>query len=333
MKDYLKALGVPLSAMMLAFFMTGCTGAVSTSRTESSETNVSSTADAAAEKEVEKEIEKEEKIVSQEKTVSKEESSKKETSAEAFSEIVLVDNAQCLVKITAIDEDDIWGYTLKAYIENRSSDKNMMFSMEDVSVNGLMCDPFWAESVKAGAKSNTDISFSNSALERSGISQITEISGTIRVHDDDDWMADDYVKEAFQIYPMGEAAASDSVAENVEGDVIFEEAQRKMTVQGWEMDDLLGFTADAYLENRSEKTLMFSIDGSTVNGFMCDPFWVESVAPGKHSRVSISWPKSQLEENGIDVVTEIAMDIRVHDADDFMAEDVVAGTYTVKFEH
>lgn len=38
-----------------------------------------------------------------------------------FEEVVAIDNAECAVKITEIDPDNMWGYTLKAQLENKST--------------------------------------------------------------------------------------------------------------------------------------------------------------------------------------------------------------------
>lgn len=58
-----------------------------------------------------------------------------------FEEVVAIDNAECAVKITEIDPDNMWGYTLKAQLENKSTEKTYMFSVESASINGVQCDP------------------------------------------------------------------------------------------------------------------------------------------------------------------------------------------------
>ena len=40
----------------------------------------------------------------------------------------LVDNAYCSVTVKSIDPDNMWGYTLKLLLENKS-DKELMFSI------------------------------------------------------------------------------------------------------------------------------------------------------------------------------------------------------------
>ena len=118
----------------------------------------------------------------------------------AFEEILLVDNENCTFKITSTGTDPIWGYTLQVYLENKT-DVELMFSLDDVSVNGFMCDPFWASSVAAGKKANEEISFSDSDFEKNGITEVSEIVFTLTVYDANDWTADHLVSETFTIHP------------------------------------------------------------------------------------------------------------------------------------
>lgn len=122
------------------------------------------------------------------------------TTAPAFREITLVDSDDVTVKITGIEEDAIFGYTLKVFIENKA-DKELMFTTENVSVNGFMCDPFWAATVDAGMKANEEISFSEKDFEKNGIETVEKIQLTLRAYDNDDWTADDIVNETLTITP------------------------------------------------------------------------------------------------------------------------------------
>lgn len=117
-----------------------------------------------------------------------------------FEEIVLVDNEDLTFKITAVENDDLWGYTLKVFLENKT-DKELMFTLDNTSINGFMCDPFWAETVAAGKKSNTTISWFESEFEANGIETVEQIDFTLRVYDNGDWMADDILNEEFTVNP------------------------------------------------------------------------------------------------------------------------------------
>lgn len=135
---------------------------------------------------------------SSEPTQEKQETTTQETTAPEFQEKVFVDNENCTFKITKIEPDNAWGYTLKVYIENKT-DKNLMFSWNDVSVNGFMCDPFWASTVQGGKKSIEEISFSTSDFEELGIEDVENIEFKLSVYDDDDFEAPYLVDEMFTL--------------------------------------------------------------------------------------------------------------------------------------
>ena len=122
------------------------------------------------------------------------------TTAPSFEEISLVDDENCTVTLKGIDADNLFGYTLNVYLENKT-DKELMFSVDQVSVNGFMCDPFWASTVSAGKKANEQISFSESDFEANGIQEVNEISFTLNVYDNADWTADYLVEETFTVNP------------------------------------------------------------------------------------------------------------------------------------
>ena len=246
-----------------------------------------------------------------------------------FTETVLVDDENCTFKITAIEEDNLFGYTLKVSLENKT-DMELMFSLEGVSVNGFMCDPFWAVTVTPGMKANEEISFSDSDFDRNGITDVTDITFTLKIYDSTDWSTEHLVDEVFTIYPLGEDAVKPYIREPQDGEIVLHEDDNcAIIVTGFDPDSMWGYTVNVYLENKTDKNLMFSLDGAAVNGFMCDPFWAEEVAPGKRSNTEISWSSSDFEDNGITEVESITLPLRVYDAEDWMGDDLMSDTFTL----
>ena len=246
-----------------------------------------------------------------------------------FEETVLVDNEHCTFKITAIEENNLLGYTLKAFLENKT-EKELMFSLSNVSVNGFMCDPLWASTVSAGMKANENIRFSESDFLSNHISQVTEIQFALDVYDSNDWNAAHLVSETFTLYPMGEEAVQSYARQPLDTDILlFDDSNCSMIVTGFEPDSTWGYTVNVYLENKTDKTLMFTVGDAAVNGFMCDPIWAKTVAPGKRSNTAINWFQSALEENGITQVESISLPISVYDANDWMAEHLIDETFTL----
>jgi len=249
-------------------------------------------------------------------------SGKTENNQISFSEVMVVDNAECLIKITGIDPDNMWGYTLKAQLENKSADKTYMFSVMSAAINGVECDPFFASEVAAGKKANEQIHFAKDELEEYGVGDFTDIELTFRVYDSNDWMADEVAIETVHIYPYGEDKAVPFVREAQPSDnVIIDNGSVTVIVTGYEEDPIWGYTVNLFLVNKTDKNVMFSANEASVNGFMIDPFYATSVVAGKCKFSSMRWSNSTLEENGITEIEEIEFAFRAYNSDDWLADD------------
>ena len=118
-----------------------------------------------------------------------------------FDEQILVDNEYCKVTVKSAAADEFWGYTMKLALENKTDDTLIMFSMDNVSVNSYMCDPFWACEVAAGKKSNEEVTWFEESLDENEIEEVTEIEFTLTVYDSEDWERANIVEQTFVIYP------------------------------------------------------------------------------------------------------------------------------------
>ncbi len=241
-----------------------------------------------------------------------------------FQEQVLVEDENCLFRVEGIDPE---GYTLSVHMENYT-DKNLMFSWSEVSVNGYMCDPFWAATVTAGMKAKDKITFSPSELKRLGIGEVTDIAFNLNVYDDDNWRADRLVDEDFDIYPYGEAQAREYPRAPQSTDtVLFDNEACTMLVTGYDPENPWGYTVNVYLENKTDDHLIFAVGDAAVNGFMCDPYWAVTVAEGKRAYSGISWLPEELTAAGVTQVETITLPVRVQDADDLTEDPLVDATF------
>lgn len=255
---------------------------------------------------------------------------REETAEVTFEELTAVDNDQCSIIIKSIDPDSNWGYTLKAQIENKSTDITYMFSVESAVVNGVKCDPLFAADVAPGKKANEDISFAADSLKKNGITDFTDIELVFRVYDYNDWSAEPAAYETVHVYPYGEDKATKFVREAASSDqVLVDNDELSIIVTGYEPDSMWGYSVDLYLVNKTDKSLMFSVEEASVNGFMADPFFATNLTGGKSSFTSMSWSDTTLEENGIESVDEIVFTIRVYDYDNWTGDDIVNETFTL----
>lgn len=247
-----------------------------------------------------------------------------------FEELVVVDNEECVIKITEVEYSKITGYSVKVYLENKSADKNYMFSVDSAAVNGVSSDPFFASEVASGKKANETLTFLDSSLENNGIVKYTDIELSFSVSDADDWLADDVVDEIVHVYPYGEDKAEVYVREAKSTDqVIIDNEYATVIVTGYEVDDIWGYTVNLFLVNKTDTEVMFNAEDVSVNGFMIDPFHAKSVAAGKCAFSSMSWDEASFSDNGIIEVEEIEMIFEIYDSENWDIEDYFNETITL----
>lgn len=244
-----------------------------------------------------------------------------------FEKITVVDNEYCFVEITEAElgKSDT---TIKILIENKTSDKNQMFTIESATINGVDVDPLWATDVAAGKKSNETILLNLSDLEKEAIEKVTDIQLDFRVYDYDDWLADDFATESVHIYPYGEDKVEKYIRSDEETDIVLVDNDNvKVVALGVDPDDLFGYEVLVYIENKTDSSAMVSAESVSVNGFMCDPFWAREVPAAAVSFTSIQWFDTTLEEAGVESIDDVEMTIKAYNSDswsDSYAEVVVS---------
>ena len=245
--------------------------------------------------------------------------------APAFSQ-VLIDNDDLYFAIKDVRSDAAYGYEWKVYVENRT-DKNLMFSFEKVSVNDVMCDPFWAEVINAGKKGNCEITWMRDSLQEKQIGDVTRVDFTLNVYNNDDYTEAALMHDPFTVFPLGEDKASSAVREPAAADLVLVDNDNcSVIITGYEPDNSWGYAMKLYLVNKTDRDMVFSVDDSSVNGIMCDPFWADIVCAGKTSYSTVLWDKNALDENDITEVKEISLPLRVY-ADEDIGNPYVDETF------
>ena len=249
-----------------------------------------------------------------------------------FTETVVVDNDDCTIKITGIENDEFWGYTLKAFMYNKSSDITYMIAVDSAAINGVQVDPFFATEVAPGKKTNEKIGFYSidEIFKTEGITPYTDIELTFRVYDTNNWLSDDILYKTIHIYPYGEENAAKFVRPTKQTDtVIIDNKYATVIVTGYEYDEIWGYTVNLFLINKTDKTLMFAIDEASVNGLMADPFYATTVLPGKSAFSSVSWSNTTLTEQGITEVNEIEFQFYAYDYNDWFSNNLIDEVITL----
>lgn len=241
-------------------------------------------------------------------------------------ETVIAEGGGYSFAVTSVDPEGEYGFTVSARCENRS-DRPLMFSWTECSVNGWMIDPFWAQEVTPGNTANARITFDRNELARCGITTVDEIEFELNIYDSDNWAADSLVSEDYAIYPTGKSPAQVTAPQRVPKDTetpYLDNDRCVFIVESVEPDGVMGYTLVCYLENRTDDSLMFTWDDVAVNATMVDPLWAEEVEAGKRAYSEISFFRSDFEANGIDTVDQIEFRLRVYDSDDYDPDDLIA---------
>lgn len=73
-----------------------------------------------------------------------------------------------------VDENSFWGTAILLYCEN-TSDKNVGITVENMSINGFMMNPYFSTTIYAGKKAFDEITILSSDLEENSIEEIEDV--------------------------------------------------------------------------------------------------------------------------------------------------------------
>ncbi|MGI6107308.1 MAG: hypothetical protein ACOX8B_05175 [Lachnospiraceae bacterium] len=113
---------------------------------------------------------------------------------------VLLDNDDIAVIALDCYENELDGYSVDLYIENRS-ERDLMVSADNVFVNSSMIDPWWSVIVHAGNSEYSRISWSDAELEDNDVTEVEEIGFDLDVIDLDDESEDSLYNEKVTLNP------------------------------------------------------------------------------------------------------------------------------------
>lgn len=247
-----------------------------------------------------------------------------------MAETMLVDDENVAVYITKVENNEHMGMQLQIQCQNKT-DRALIFSWDMVSVCGFMYDPMWAEEVAAGKTANSTIYLDTYELEQMDVISVDEISFTLRIIDSENWMEEPLVEEAFTIYPTGLNADTLQLPQRAPTDgqvVIADDDNIRFVIEWADAEDASEYTVYVYMENKTDRNLMYAWDLVSVNDLMVDPFWATSVAAGKKACSEITFYRSELESNGIEEVSNIEFTLIVSDYDDWESGNLLEETYT-----
>ncbi len=204
------------------------------------------------------------------------------------------------------------GPALKVFIEN-NSDTDLTFQTRATSVNGYMIDTIFSSDVAAGKKANDKITLSASEMEAAGISQIANIETIFHIFNWDDW-------EAYHdTYPI---SIRTSIADDYEysfddsGELLYAGKDIRIIAKGISDDaSWFGPGLVVFIENLRDEGITVQVRDVSVNGFMVDTIFSPEISPGKRILDTVIFWDTDLEDNSIEVITEVELRFHIFEAD------------------
>jgi hypothetical protein len=230
---------------------------------------------------------------------------------------ILAESDDYRAELTGIDLNGMLGYTWNVHLENHT-DKTLMYTAEDVSVDGIMCDAVFAQEVAPGKMANTTINWLRTELSRYNISDPTVVEMKLKIYDSNDWLADPLYFKTVRVAPHGEEAVMTKYFTHENDTALVDNDSIGVYFMGTDPDALMGYSVYLGIENRTDETLTFSADNVSVNGYMCEPYWTDTVAGGKIALSEVTLMKSMLQSAGIEKIDSVEMDLMAYRDFDIM---------------
>lgn len=274
-----------------------------------------------------KDVDNENKIVEDEVKVADE---IKEEDPIILDSPIIIDRENYSIKITGIDPNGEFGYTINAEFENKSKERNYTFSVLESTFNGVTITDFFILTQAPGQKTTEGIYYDTDVLEKNGIVKYTDLNLTFRVKDTDDYEAEPIGTDTIHIYPYGKENAELYVRKAQPNDqVIYDNEYVTVTVIGYETDEVLGYDTNLFLVNKTDKTLTFDFDYIYVNGEMTTSSYIESITPKGCGFTNIRIPAEILEEHKIDNIESIRFLLKVYEYFNRSEDDLVNEKITI----
>ena len=236
-------------------------------------------------------------------------------------ETLIMENADCLFKVTGYTSDSYYCFQIKVYLENKSATKTYRYTLDDVTVNGLIVSASLYQDVLPGKKATCTVNFSASSMEEYGITSFTDIGLYYRVYNVDDFSGPDRVEGVTHVYPYGIDKAIRYARTPLSADLVLSDtAAATVTAIGYQWDDIYGYCLYLYITNKTDKNISVTARDVTINGFMQSNAYMGTVRPNASKYAMIHW---SLDDSGITNVTELEFTLDISDADDYYADPLV----------
>ena len=228
-------------------------------------------------------------------------------------EQVLVEQNGLVVTAKEYVQDSIWGDGIKLLLEN-TSDKTVTVSCNALIVNNYMISDLFVSEIAPGKKANETMYLSSSQLNAAGINTVGQIEIYFHVYDSNSY--DTIFDSDCVTIKTSEYANMDTTADNI-GIELYNAGGIRIVGKAVDEESFWGTAIVLYCENTSGKNVGVSVEEVSVNGFMINALYSNTVYNGKMSIDDITIFSSDLEENDIEKIETVELKFHIYDADTY----------------
>lgn len=233
--------------------------------------------------------------------------------ATSIDEQVLMNAEGVVITATGYEEGGLVGDELKLLIENNGS-SDVGVGCDALIVNDYMITDLFSETVAAGKKSNESLDLMSSELKSAGIENVGQIEIYFHLFNPDTYettyTADPAVIRTNKYDQM-------DTEPNDDGHELYNANGYRIVGKYVDEDSIWGNAIVLYLENNTDQNVIFQCDNLSVNGFMMTPYFSSTVYAHKRAIDDITLMSSELEENGIESVSDVDVTFRIVNADTY----------------
>ena len=248
-----------------------------------------------------------------------------------FEPVVLIDNEVCTVRALSAEHEEVWGLQVKLSCENKS-ETNLLFSLDQCTINGYFVEPGWIQQVNAGETRESEFNIFESEMERCGFERVDELRFRLLAKDMDHYGVTPLAEEQISLYPTGKTPDQIVIRPRELQDTdhpVTADDRFSFVITGVDPEGFWGHTLYLYLENNTDQPLAFTWKDVEVNGAPVEPNWVYELPAGMYGYTFLSISREELAAAEVANPNDYNFLLNVYDAKTY--EDLFAEHCSVIF--
>lgn len=231
-------------------------------------------------------------------------------------DLLLFENDACRFYLKQVTTDAAGDYAWQVLAENRSG-QSLILSMDEVYVNEVFVDPYWAVLLSAGQQAEETVSWYNKDLALCNIEKVDRVDFRLTAYPPDDQqmlLAD----VELTVYPNGTENYQPSPLWGSGSTVLLEDESCAVAVTRAALqtgaDGAEEYRFGLCLRSLLPSHTHYTVDRVKINGQGSRQSWQHTLAQGKAAFCALEWDEEELAQMEITQVLHIELQLSIVDA-------------------